>query len=130
MGGGYVGVRLLGGREAEGAAKHSQGKAGGAGEAKKAAAGCGERQAKAQAQEWAAGPGAVRPGEVGGEASRAVASGGVGMVVGAAAGSQSGQQQEVGGRAGHGVLGGSGERGGGIGAKGSGRGTRRQRGVC
>ena len=38
------------------------------------------------------------------------------MVVGAAAGSQSGQQQEVGGRAGHGAMGGSGERGGGIAA--------------
>ena len=143
MGGGYVGVRLLGGREAEGAAKHSQGKAGGAGEAQRAAAGCGERQAKAQAQEWAAaagsaadagpdsagGPGAVRPGEVGGEASRAVASGGVGMVVGAAAGSQGGRQQEVGGRAGHGAVGGSGERGGSIATKGAGRGTCRQR-VC
>ena len=45
------------------------------------------------------------------------------MVVGAAAGSQSGQQQEVGGRAGHGAMGGSGERGGGIAAKGAGRGT-------
>ena len=109
-----------------------------------AAGGSGERQAKAQAQEWAAaagsaadagpdsagGPGAVRPEcEVGGEASRAVASGGVGMVVGAAAGSQGGRQQEVGGRAGHGAVGGSGERGGSIATKGAGRGTCRQR-VC
>ena len=51
------------------------------------------------------------------------------MVVGAAAGSQGGRQQEVGGRAGHGAVGGSGERGGGIATKGAGRGTCRQR-VC
>ena len=51
------------------------------------------------------------------------------MVVGAAAGSQGGRQQEVGGRAGHGAVGGSGERGGSIATKGAGRGTCRQR-VC
>ena len=143
MGGGDVGGGLWGGGMAEGEAEDPAATAGGAGEMQGAAAGSGERQETTQTQEWAAaagsaanaradsagGPGAARPGEVGGEASRAVASGGVGMVVGAAAGSQGGRQQEVGGRAGHGAVGGSGERGGSIATKGAARGTCRQR-VC